>query len=158
MRLVKTKPKAVVRLSKPCKVTRLVKHTVVNNKAHHVALVKHYAKRYGITQKVALALVGQESTWDPRAKSPSGALGLTQMLPSTAAEMGVDPLDPKQSIEGGMRYFAQQLAVDHNYPNALARYNMGPNAFKRCQQRKGGCQLPTETRKYIAIIWKGKKV
>jgi soluble lytic murein transglycosylase-like protein len=157
VRLVKTKPKAVVRLAKPCKVTRLVKHTANTNKAHYVARVKHYAKKYFIRQDVALALVTRESGWNPNAVSHCGAKGLTQLMPATAKELGVDPLDPEQSIEGGMRYFRKQLDAAHNnYRVALITYNFGRGAY--LNHKKYGYPLPEETRNYVAVILEGKKV
>lgn len=79
------------------------------------------------------AQIWQESRFDPKAKSPAGAMGLMQIMPATAAQLGLtDPYSPQQSIHGGVRYLAEQfrkLAEINPYGSrlrfALASYNGG---------------------------------
>jgi soluble lytic murein transglycosylase-like protein len=73
-------------------------------------LIEQAAARNGVDPAVLHGLIQQESGFDPHATSSAGALGLTQLMPGTAASLGVtDPLDPAQSIEGGARYLGQML-------------------------------------------------
>jgi soluble lytic murein transglycosylase-like protein len=95
-------------------------------------------------------LIQQESGFNPSARSGAGALGLTQLMPGTAASLGVaEPLDPAQSIEGGARYLSQLLAqFGGNTTDALAAYNAGPGAV----QQYGGVPPYAETQQYVADV------
>jgi soluble lytic murein transglycosylase-like protein len=108
------------------------------------------ASRNGIDPRVLRELVRHESGFNPSARSPAGALGLTQLMPATAAGLGVtNPLDPAQSLEGGAKYLRQQL--DHfggDLSKALAAYNAGPGAV----ERYGGVPPYAETQKYVRSI------
>jgi len=72
------------------------------------------AMEMGIDPQLAIRLVNQESGFRTDAVSHKGAAGLFQLMPATAKELGVDPKDPLQNIEGGLRYFKQQLDVQGN--------------------------------------------
>jgi len=115
------------------------------------ALTIEAARRYGVPEDIALRLVGQESGFNPTALSPKGALGLGQLMPGTAAELGVDPSDPAQNIDGSMRYFKQQMDTFGSVPLALAAYNAGPGAV----QKYGGIPPYKETQNYVAAIMGG---
>jgi soluble lytic murein transglycosylase-like protein len=108
------------------------------------------AARNGIDPRVLREVVRHESGFNPSARSPAGALGLTQLMPATAAGLGVtNPLDPAQSLEGGAKYLRQQL--DHfggDLSKALAAYNAGPGAVERF----GGVPPYAETQKYVQSI------
>jgi len=108
------------------------------------------AARHGIDPALLKALIRQESGFDPSAGSAAGAQGLTQLMPGTAASLGVtDPFDPLQSIEGGARYLRQQLdAFGGDVTKALAAYNAGPGAV----QRHGGVPPYPETRGYVERV------
>jgi soluble lytic murein transglycosylase-like protein len=95
-------------------------------------------------------LIEQESGFDPTASSSAGALGLTQLMPSTAASLGVsEPLNPAQSIEGGARYLSQLLhQFGGSTADALAAYNAGPGAV----EQYGGVPPYAETRQYVAKV------
>ncbi len=100
-------------------------------------------------QRVFVALVRQESGFNPRAVSPVGAQGLGQLMPETARLLGVtDSFDPHQNLNGAARYFTQQLARFKDVRLALAAYNAGP----RRVERYGGIPPFPETRNYVASI------
>jgi soluble lytic murein transglycosylase-like protein len=108
------------------------------------------AKKHGIDPALLAGLVKQESGFDPNAGSPAGARGLTQLMPGTAAGLGVtNVLDPLQSLDGGAKYLRQQLdAFGGDVTRALAAYNAGPGAV----QRYGGVPPYAETQNYVRIV------
>lgn len=111
--------------------------------------VAELAAKYDISPALFEALVWQESRWNEGARSPVGARGLAQLMPGTAAQMGVNPDDPHANLEGGARYLRQQLdTFGGDIEKALAAYNAGPGRVHRA----GGIPAITETRKYIAAI------
>ena len=76
----------------------------------YAAEIDAAAARHGIDPALLRGLIRAESNFDPNAGSPAGAQGLAQLMPGTAAALGVtNPLDPVQSIEGGAKYLSQQL-------------------------------------------------
>jgi len=87
------------------------------------------AKKQGVDPRVALAIAGTESSFNPAAKSPKGALGIMQLMPETATRLGVDPTDPIQNIRGGLTEF-RRLLDEHkgDVVMALRRYNGSPQA------------------------------
>jgi soluble lytic murein transglycosylase-like protein len=108
------------------------------------------AQRHGIDPALLAGLVRQESNFDPTAGSPAGARGLTQLMPGTAAGLGVtDVTDPLQSLDGGAKYLKQQLdAFGGDVTKALAAYNAGPGAV----QRYGGVPPYAETQNYVQKV------
>jgi soluble lytic murein transglycosylase-like protein len=104
----------------------------------------------GIDPALLKGLVSQESGFDPNARSGAGALGLTQLMPGTAASLGVsNPLDPAQSLQGGAKYLRQQLdRFGGDERLALAAYNAGPGAV----QRYGGVPPYSETQNYVNSV------
>ena len=111
--------------------------------------VKAEAQRLGVRPELALAVMGQESGGKPGAVSPKGALGLMQLMPATAKELGVDPRDPVQNVQGGLRYLKQQLdAFGGDEAKALAAYNAGPGAVRK----HGGVPPYAETQQYVKKI------
>jgi soluble lytic murein transglycosylase-like protein len=108
------------------------------------------AKKYGLDPALLAGLVKQESGFNPNAGSPAGARGLTQLMPGTAAGLGVtNVLDPAQSLDGGAKYLRQQLdAFGGDVTRALAAYNAGPGAV----QRYGGVPPYAETQNYVRAV------
>ena len=97
----------------------------------YAALVQSKARQYGIDPIVFGKLIGTESGYSESAVSPKGAMGLGQLMPETARELGVNPNDPVQNVDGAARYLRQQLDRFGNYPLALAAYNAGPEAVAK---------------------------
>lgn len=108
------------------------------------------AERNRIDPVLFEAVVEQESQFRPQAVSRAGALGLTQLMPATARELGVsNPLDPVQNLEGGAKYLSQMLKQHGgNEALALAAYNAGPGAVKKA----GGIPNNNETINYVDRI------
>lgn len=98
--------------------------------------------------RLFVALIDQESRFNPQAVSPKGARGLGQLMPDTAARLGVDAGEPMENLHGAARYLTAQLAEFGRVDWALAAYNAGP---ERVAQFHG---LPPyrETRDYVAKI------
>jgi len=113
-------------------------------------LIQKISVRYQLDPYLLAALVQQESGFNPNAVSVDSALGLTQMIPGTAALMGItDPSDPQQSIDGGARYLKMMLKrFNGNAEFALAAYNAGPGNV----EKYGGIPPFSETRDYVKRI------
>ena len=96
-------------------------------------LINKYALAYGVDPALVRAVMRNESGFNAGAVSPKGAQGLMQLMPGTAALMGVhDPFDPEQNIAGGVGYLRNCLdRFGHNVPLAVAAYNAGPEAVAK---------------------------
>lgn len=112
-------------------------------------LVRRVAREEGVDENQFLALVYQESRFNPCVKSSAGATGLAQLMPGTAAELGVDENNIEQNLRGGARYYKQQLErYGGNVSLALAAYNSGPGNVNKY----GGIPPFKETQGYVASI------
>lgn len=102
-----------------------------------------------LSPKLIEAVAWAESRFDAAARSDKGAIGVMQLKPETAAEMGVNPEHVEENIRGGAKYLRQMLARFHgNVELALAAYNSGPAAV----ERYGGIPPFPETRAYVAAV------
>lgn len=115
------------------------------------ALAAQIAEEEGVDPALFIRLVEAESSFRPDVTSEAGAYGLTQLMPGTAAELGVDPSDPIQNLRGGARYLRQQLDRFGDPALALAAYNAGPGNVSRY----GGIPPFQETQNYVARILGG---
>jgi soluble lytic murein transglycosylase-like protein len=113
--------------------------------------IQEAAARHGVEADLVRAVIEVESRFDPRAVSPAGARGTMQLMPATAADLGVhDPFDPGQNISGGTRYLRQLLdRYGGNRRLALAAYNWGMGNLERKPEA-----LPRETRQYLQKVEK----
>lgn len=106
------------------------------------------AERHGIEPELLAALVWSESAFDPDAVSSAGAIGLAQLMPGTAEELGVDPTDPLENLDGGARYLSEQLARFGTFELGLAAYNAGPGRVSEA----GGVPAIAETQAYVQVV------
>ncbi|BDI61755.1 lytic transglycosylase domain-containing protein [Qipengyuania nanhaisediminis] len=131
-------------------------HLIADPAASAAAIPPRYAgkivelaARFDLSASLLEAVVWQESRWREDAVSHAGARGLAQLMPGTARELGVDPADPMQNLEGGARYLRQQLdRFDGDLEKALAAYNAGPARVIAA----GGIPRIRETQDYVAAI------
>jgi hypothetical protein len=107
------------------------------------------ARANGLDGRLLAALVWTESSFRPDAVSHAGAIGLTQLMPTTAAWLGVDPWDPPQNLDGGARYLMQQYQRFGSLELALAAYNAGPT---RVAAAGPGIPDITETQLYVVKV------
>lgn len=113
-------------------------------------IVQEAADRHQIDPALVHAMIEQESAWNPNAVSRKGALGLMQLMPGTAAELGVtEPFDPTQNIDAGVRYLRLLLErFKGDLDKTLAAYNAGGGTVDRA----GGVPNYPETRAYVQKI------
>ena len=114
------------------------------------AAIQKYARAYGVDESLVWAVVRRESGFNPAAVSPKGAMGLMQLMPGTAAAVGVtDPFDVDQNIAGGIKYLVSCLKqFNGDVGLALAAYNAGPDNVIKYQ----GCPPFAETIRYVASV------
>ena len=111
--------------------------------------VAEAADRHGLDPKLLHALVVVESAYRPQACSPAGACGLTQLMPGTAADLGVeDRFDPRANLGGGADYLARQILRFGDLRLALAAYNSGPDRVARL----GRIPNIPETQTYVVTV------
>ncbi len=114
------------------------------------------AQNAGINPNLFERQINQESGFNPWVVSPAGAEGIAQFMPSTAANMGVNPWDPTSALYGAARLMAQlSNQFGGNYAMALAAYNAGPGAVQSARNAGGNnwyYYLPAETRNYVSSI------
>jgi soluble lytic murein transglycosylase-like protein len=114
------------------------------------AHIKDVANRYRVSADLVVAIIEAESAFNPRAVSRRGARGLMQLMPRTAATLGVgDPFDPRENIEAGVRHLRALMdQFDNNLPLVLAAYNAGGQAVID----HGGIPPYRQTRQYVNRI------
>lgn len=110
-------------------------------------VARRYARRHGLNPTLFERQIGEESNFNPNARSPAGATGIAQIMPGTARGWGVNPNDPRASLNAAARAMAQYVRQYGSYRNALVAYNAGPGRV--------GKPLYDETRNYINKILGG---
>ena len=113
-------------------------------------MARDAAAKAGIEPELYDSLIEVESSYNPATRSKSSALGLAQLMPDTAKELGVqDPFDPKQNLEAGALYLRQMLdKFGGDRSLALAAYNAGPSAVLKA----GGIPTLPETQRYVPNV------
>ena len=114
----------------------------------YVELARQKALKYGLNPDLFVRQIQAESSFNPNAVSPKGAIGLGQIMPATAKELGINPNDPDQNLDGAARYMRQQLDTFGDYSLALAAYNAGAGNVRKA----GGIPNFTETQNYVSKI------
>lgn len=89
------------------------------------AWIQESASKHGVPANLLSSLLDVESGYNPNAKSEAGAVGIAQFMPSTAEEIGIDPTNPQEAIEGAARYLEEKYAKYGNWHQALEAYNGG---------------------------------
>lgn len=116
--------------------------------------IRQAALRHGVDPQLFAALVRQESGGDPNAQSNAGAVGYTQLMPETAAELGVNPHDPAQNLDGGARYLARMLGANNgDVRRGLQSYHSGLGNVQRGTLGPNGRAYPDLVQRYIGAPW-----
>jgi soluble lytic murein transglycosylase-like protein len=117
-------------------------------------LVNRAAERWGLPAGLVHSVVRAESGYQQTAVSPKGAIGVMQLMPGTARELGADPHDPEQNVDAGTRYLRELLLKyqddDHQLRKAVAAYNAGPGAVDKYR----GVPPYRETMQYVERVLK----
>ena len=111
----------------------------------HIAEKK--ARKYRINPQLIKSIIKAESNYQIHARSRAGAMGLMQLMPETAEDMGVEnPWDPEENIEGGTKYFCLMLQEFKDVKNALIAYNAGPQVVRKKRI------VPRESKHYVKNV------
>jgi len=143
-------PSAWLRPPVPIVTTRI--ESVVGIPANHAydQFIREASARYGVDATLIRSVMQTESAFDALAVSRAGAMGLMQLMPDVALELGVeDPFDPRQNVMGGVKYLRRLLNLyNGNVPLALASYNAGATNVAQY----GGVPPFPETQNYVKQI------
>ncbi len=113
------------------------------------AMIDKAAGENGVDPALLDAVVAAESSYDPNCRSVAGAMGLTQLMPLTAQEVGCkNPFDPEQNLQGGAKYLSKMLSQFSNLDEAIAAYNAGPGSVRKA----GGIPPYKETQNYVRRV------
>ena len=111
-------------------------------------LIQKHGAKHGVSPDLIRAVIKAESGGKVNARSKAGALGLMQLMPGTAKDLGVNPLNASQNIDGGTRYLKQMAGRFNSLDEVLAAYNAGPGAVRKY----GGVPPYPETKQYIRNV------
>jgi soluble lytic murein transglycosylase-like protein len=115
------------------------------------SIIEKYAGDYRLDPHLIRSIIATESGFNPKAVSPKGARGLMQLMPATAARLGVqNSFDPEQNIHGGIKHFRSLMDNFNDVTLSLAAYNAGENRV----QRLGRVPEIRETREYVQSVTK----
>lgn len=114
------------------------------------AMINSESQKQSVSSDLIKAIIKTESNGNPNALSKAGAIGLMQLMPSTAKGLNVDPRDPAQNIRGGIGYLKKMATKYGDLDKTLAAYNAGPGNV----DKYGGVPPYKETQKYIKNIRK----
>lgn len=107
--------------------------------------IRETAARYGVPPELAVEVARRESGFRQDARGRAGEVGIFQLMPGTAAELGVNPADTSQNIDGGVRYLAKMFSMFGDWRTALHAYNTGPGNVQRGK-------IPSSTKQYASGI------
>ncbi|NTU43543.1 MAG: lytic transglycosylase domain-containing protein [Nitrospirales bacterium] len=143
------KSKVLIREQEGSKTRKDASSNASKGEGFHL-IAEEKAKRHNVDPQLIKAVIRAESNWNPRAVSPKGARGLMQLMPSTAADLGViNSFDPEENIEGGVRYLKYLLEkFKGDLTLALAAYNAGP---RKVEQTMSVPAIP-ETINYVKRV------
>jgi soluble lytic murein transglycosylase-like protein len=149
----KVKPQAFDKLSPPSApviTTRIENAAAVPPEHAYDEFIREASREYRVDAVLIRSVMQMESAFDAMAVSPAGALGLMQLMPEVAAEMGVeDPFDPRQNIMGGAKYLRRLLDLHRGRVRlALASYNAGAGNVTQY----GGVPPFPETQRYVKEV------
>ncbi len=130
--------------------SRIVSAADQVNREKITEMIREVSARYRVDPSLVRAVIETESNWNSQAVSRKGALGLMQLVPGTAQQLGVNnAFDPKQNLDGGVHYLHDLLErYNGDLDKALAAYNAGPGAVDRA----GGVPRIRETRNYVQKV------
>lgn len=138
-----------------------VRHTSSNIKSDNPKLdeiVENVSRKFGVDKDLIMSVIKQESSFQPNCVSEAGAMGLMQLMPGTAKEMGVNnPFDMEENINGGTKYLRGLLDMYGNSKElALAAYNAGSGTLQNVgvKNKSDIEKLPYETRDYVKKVMK----
>ena len=145
-----SKAHAAQRVERASAVDKVAASTQENFANPELARVIHSAaQKYAVDPKLVSAVAEVESGGDQQAVSPAGAVGVMQLMPDTAAGLGVNPYNLESNVEGGAKYLREMLdTFDGDVKKAVAAYNAGPNAVKAY----GGVPPYAETQNYVTSV------
>ncbi len=118
---------------------------------YYKRLTYRAARKYGLDPRIFIRQIKAESDFNPYAGSSAGARGIAQFMPATARELGIDPMDSKQALDGAAKLMAKYVRQYGSYRKALAAYNAGTGAVAKY----GGVPPYAETQAYVKKILSG---